>query len=50
LQRIRVRTENIMHFQQMTQNENYRRLVMHLSTALAITEAAHLKAKSRRNL
>ena len=48
-QRIRA-TQNLMHSQGMTQDENYREKVMHLSTALAMTEAAYVEAKRRRDL
>jgi hypothetical protein len=34
----------------MTENVNYRELVMRLSTALAMTEAAYVEARRRRNL
>jgi hypothetical protein len=34
----------------MTEDVNYRELVMRLSTALAMTEAAYLEAKRRRSL
>ena len=38
-QRVRA-TQNLMHSQGMTQDVNYRELLMRLSTALAMTEAA----------
>jgi hypothetical protein len=34
----------------MTEDVNYRELVMRLSTALAMTEAAYVEAKRRRSL
>jgi hypothetical protein len=34
----------------MAQDENYRELLMRLSTALAMTEAAYAEANRRRNL
>jgi hypothetical protein len=48
-QRVRA-TQNLMHSQGMTQDENYREKVMHLSTALAMTEAAYVEAKRRLGL
>jgi len=42
-------TQNVMHSQGMTQDENYRELVVRLSAALAMTEAAYVEAKRRRN-
>jgi hypothetical protein len=48
-QRIRA-TQNVMHSQGMTENVNYRELQMRLSTALAMTEAAYVEAKRRRDL
>jgi hypothetical protein len=48
-QRIRA-TQNRMRSQGMTDNENYRDLLTRLSTALAMTEAAYLEAKRRRDL
>ena len=48
-QRIRA-TQNLMHSQGMTENVNYRELLMRLSTALAMTEAAYVEARRRRNL
>jgi len=44
-QRVRA-TQNLMHYQGMTENVNYRELLMRLSTALAMTEAAYVEAKS----
>jgi two-component sensor histidine kinase len=46
-QRVRA-TQNLMHSQGMTENVNYRELLMRLSTALAMTEAAYVEAKRRR--
>jgi len=48
-QRVRA-TQNLMHSQGMTENVNYRELLMRLSTALAMTEAAYVEAKRRRGL
>ena len=48
-QRIRA-TQNVMHSRGMTENVNYRELQMRLSTALAMTEAAYVEAKTRREL
>jgi hypothetical protein len=48
-QRIRA-TQSLMRAQGMTDGENYRDLLMRLSTALAITEAAYLEARRRRDL
>jgi hypothetical protein len=48
-QRIRA-TQSLMRSQGMTDGENYRDLLTRLSTALAITEAAYLKARRRRDL
>jgi predicted RNase H-like HicB family nuclease len=48
-QRIRV-TQNLMRSQGMTDGENYRDLLTRLSTALAMTEAAYLEARRRRDL
>jgi hypothetical protein len=42
-------TQNVMHSQGMTKDENYRKLLSRLSTALAVTEAAYVEAKRRRN-
>jgi hypothetical protein len=41
-QRIRV-TQSLMRSQDMTEGENHRDLLMRLSTALAMTEAAYLE-------
>ena len=46
-QRIRA-TQNVMHSQGMTKNENYRELLTRLSMALAMTEAAFVEAKRRK--
>jgi len=43
-QRVRA-TQNLMHSQGMTENVNYRELLMRLSTALAMAEAAYVEAK-----
>jgi len=48
-QRIRA-TQNRLRSQGMTDSENYRDLLTHLSTALAMTEAAFLEARRRRDL
>jgi hypothetical protein len=48
-QRIRA-TQSLMRSQGMTEGENYRDLLMRLSTALAMTEAAYLEARRRRDL
>ena len=48
-QRIRA-TQSLMRSQSMTDSENYRDLHMRLSTALAMTEAAYLEARRRRDL
>jgi hypothetical protein len=48
-QRIRA-TQSIMRSQGITDGENYRDLLTRLSTALAMTEAAYLEAKRRRDL
>jgi hypothetical protein len=48
-QRVRA-TQNRMHSQGMTENVNYWELLMRLSTALAMTEAAYVEAKRRRGL
>jgi hypothetical protein len=41
---------NLMRSQSMTDDENYRELVTRLSTALAMTEAAYLEARRRREM
>ena len=48
-QRIRA-TQSLMRSQGMTDGENYRDLLTRLSTALAMTEAAYLEARRRRDL
>jgi hypothetical protein len=48
-QRIRA-TQSLMRSQGMTDGENYRDLLTRLSTALAMTEAAYLKDRRRRDL
>ena len=48
-QRIRA-TQSLMRSEGMTDRENYRDLFTRLSTALAMTEAAYLEARRRRNL
>jgi hypothetical protein len=48
-QRIRA-TQSLMRSQGMNDGENYRDLLTCLSTALAITEAAYLDARRRRDL
>ena len=48
-QRIRA-TQNLLRSQGMTDGEDYRDLLTRLSTALAITEAAYLEARLRRDL
>jgi hypothetical protein len=48
-QRIRS-TQSLMRSEGMTYDENYRDLLMRLSTALAMTEAAYLEARRRRDL
>jgi hypothetical protein len=48
-QRIRA-TQSLMRSQGMTDGENYRDLLTRLSTALAMTEAAYLEVKRRRDL
>ena len=48
-QRIRA-TQSLMRSQGMTNGENYRDLLTRLSTALAMTEAAYLEARRRRDL
>ena len=48
-QRIRA-TQSLMRSQGMTDGEDYRDLLTRLSTALAMTEAAYLEARHRRNL
>jgi hypothetical protein len=48
-QRIRA-TQSLMRSQGMTEAENHRDLLTRLSTALAMTEAAYLEARRRRDL
>jgi hypothetical protein len=48
-QRIRA-TQSLMRSQGMTDGENYRDLLTRLSAALAMTEAAYLEARRRREL
>ena len=48
-QRIRA-TQSLMRSQGMTEGENYRDFLTRLSTALAMTEAAYLEARRRRDL
>ena len=48
-QRIRA-TQNLMRSQGMTDDENHSDLLTRLSTALAMTEAAYLEARRRRDL
>ena len=48
-QRIRA-TQSLMRAQGMTDGENYRDLLTRLSTTLAMTEAAYLEARRRRDL
>jgi hypothetical protein len=43
-------TQSLMRAQGMTDGENYRDLLTRLSTALAMTEAAYLEARRRRDL
>jgi hypothetical protein len=48
-QRIRA-TQSLMRSQGITDGENYRDLLTRLSTALAMSEAAYLEARRRRDL
>ena len=48
-QRIRA-TQSLMRSQGMAEAENHRDLLTRLSTALAMTEAAYLEAKRRRDI
>jgi hypothetical protein len=48
-QRIRA-TQGLMRSRGMTDGEDYRDLLTRLSTALAMTEAAYLEARRRRDL
>ena len=43
-------TQSLMRSQGMTDGEDYRDLLTRLSTALAMTEAAYLEARRRREL
>ena len=43
-------TQSLMRSQGMTDGENHRDLLARLSTALAMTEAAYLEARRRRDL
>ncbi len=47
-QRIRA-TQNLMHARGMTEDVHYRELLTRHSAALAMTEAAYVEAKRRRN-
>ena len=49
VQRIRA-TQNVMHARGMTEDVHYRELLSRLSMALAMTEAAYVEAKRRRDL
>ncbi len=48
-QRIRA-TQQLLRAQGMSQAEDYRELITRLSTSLAMTEAAYLEARRRREL
>jgi hypothetical protein len=48
-QRIRA-TQSLMRSEGMSDGENHRDLLTHLSTALAMTAAAYLEARRRRDL
>jgi predicted RNase H-like HicB family nuclease len=48
-QRIRA-TQSLMRSEGMTDGEDYREVLTRLSTALAMTEAAYLEARRRRDL
>ena len=48
-QRIRA-TQSLMRSQGMTEGENHHELLTRLATALAMTEAAYLEARRRRDL
>jgi hypothetical protein len=48
-QRIRA-TQSLMRYEGMTEGENHRDLLTRLSAALAMTEAAYLEARRRRDL
>jgi hypothetical protein len=43
-------TQSLMRSEGMTDGENYRDLLTRLSTALAMTKAAYLEARRRRDL
>jgi predicted RNase H-like HicB family nuclease len=43
-------TQSLMRSESMTEGENYRDLLTRLSAALAMTEAAYLEARRRRDL
>ena len=45
-----VRPQNLMHARGMTEDVSYRELLTRLTTALAMTEAAYVEAKRRRDL
>jgi hypothetical protein len=47
---IAIRCQSLMRSEGMTDSENYRDLLTRLSTALAMTEAAYLEARRRRDL
>ena len=48
-QRVRA-TQNLMHARGIIEDVHYRELLTRLSTALAMTEAAYVEAKRRRDL
>jgi hypothetical protein len=48
-QRIRA-TQHLLRAQGITEAEDFRELVMRLSTALAMTEAAYLETRRRREI
>jgi hypothetical protein len=48
-QRIRA-TQHLLRAQGMTEDEDYRELVMRLSTALAMVEASYMEARRRREM
>jgi len=43
-------TQSLMRSEGITEGENHRDLLIRLSTALAMTEAAYLEARRRRDL
>jgi hypothetical protein len=49
-QRIRRATQSLMRSEGMIDGENHRDFLTRLSTALAMTEAAYLEARRRRDL